>query len=438
MKSKIFIIIGREFKERVAKKSFIITTLLMPVLMVVFSVLPVLIATFSTPSDRTIAVADESGVIVPALLSAKIDHMTFIPVSQADLVLKDDKYDAVLTIQKDVVESPKNSVKLYQREAGSMEAERILSEVIKNKVEDIRLAQYDIDNLDKILADVKADVSIQTIKIDDNGEGKTTSTTFSFFLGLAMAFLLYMILLMYGQMVMSSIIEEKSNRVLELVVTSVKPIQLMLGKILGMGLVAVTQIVIWGVLMCAVSAFLLPLILPESLGSQVEMFQSGALDPSAASVDLDLLQAISVLGSVGFILKIFGYIILFLIGGFLFYASIFAAIGSSVDSDQEASQLVSFATIPIIIGLIGGIAAAEDPSGQLAIWLSMIPFTSPMVMMIRIPFEVPGWQIAVSLVVLYASFVGMAWIAAKIYRIGIFMHGKKPTIKDLYRWSTYK
>lgn len=253
-----------------------------------------------------------------------------------------------------------------------------------------------------------------------------------------MAFILYMFLLMYGQMVMTSIIEEKNNRVLELVVTSVKPMQLMLGKILGVGLVAVVQVVIWGVLLCLISAFVVPAILPESITQQVDMLNAGTLDAAAATTDIDLLQAISVLGSVWFIAKLFGYILLFLVGGFLFYASIFAAIGSAVDNIQDASQLQSFAVLPIIVGLIIGMAAAADPNTPLAFWSSVIPFTSPMVMLIRIPFDIPGWEIWVSVAALYLSFVLMAWFAAKIYRVGIFMHGKKPSLKDLIRWANYK
>ena len=289
-----------------------------------------------------------------------------------------------------------------------------------------------------ILNDINSNISLQTIRLDESGNGENTSSMLSYLLGIAMAFVLYMFLLMYGQMVMTSIIEEKNNRVLELVVTSIKPMQLMLGKILGVGLVAVTQIVIWGVLTCLMSAFLLPALLPETVSSQVEMFNAGNLDMATATVDTDLIQAISILGSVAYIAKIFAFMLLFLVGGFLFYASIFAAIGSAVDSVQDASQLVSFATIPIIIGLIGGMAVAQDPSGTLGFWLSIIPFTSPMVMLIRIPFEIPAWEIWISVALLYASFIFMAWLAAKIYRIGIFMHGKKPSIKDLYRWSTYK
>lgn len=438
MSSKINIIIAREFTERVAKKSFIITTLLMPVIMVLLMAAPALIAIFSTPTERTIAVADKSGIIMPALLADKLEHVNFVAVNNADSVITDEKYDAVLSIEKDIIENKYSPVRLYLHNAGSMELEARLSKTINESIESNRLKQYNIDNLNQILQDIDSNISLQTIRLDESGNGENTSSMLSYLLGIAMAFVLYMFLLMYGQMVMTSIIEEKNNRVLELVVTSVKPMQLMLGKILGVGLVAVTQIVIWGVLTCLMSAFVLPALLPETISSQVEMLNAGSLDMNQATIDTDLLQAISILGSVAYIAKIFIFMLLFLIGGFLFYASIFAAIGSAVDSVQDASQLVSFATVPIIIGLIGGMAAAQDPSGPLGFWLSVIPFTSPMVMLIRIPFDIPAWEIWMSIGLLYVSFIFMAWLAAKIYRIGIFMHGKKPTIKDLYRWSTYK
>lgn len=243
---------------------------------------------------------------------------------------------------------------------------------------------------------------------------------------------------MYGQLVMTSIIEEKNNRVLELVVSSVKPFHLMLGKIFGVGLVAVVQIVIWGVLLCTMSAFLLPALLPSGVSEQVAMFNAGTLATGTGTLDPELLSAISILSSVGYIAKLFGYILIFLIGGFLFYASIFAAIGSAVDNIQDASQLTSFAVIPIVIGIIIGMPAGEDPNSALAFWSSIIPFTSPMVMLMRIPFGIPAWETWLSIGLLYISFVVMVWIAAKIYRIGIFMYGKKPTIRDLIRWAKYK
>ncbi len=438
MSSKINIIIAREFTERVAKKSFIITTLLMPIIMVAFMAAPALIAAFSTPSERTIAVADKSELIWPALTAEKPEHVSFVKVANADSVITNQKYDAVLEINEDIVSNKKSTVRLYMHDAGSMELESKISSIINDAIESKRLKDYNIENLDVILNDINSNISLQTIRLDESGNGENTSSMLSYLLGIAMAFVLYMFLLMYGQMVMTSIIEEKNNRVLELVVTSIKPMQLMLGKILGVGLVAVTQIVIWGVLTCLMPAFLPPALLPETVSSQVEMFNAGNLDMATATVDTDLIQAISILGSVAYIAKIFAFMLLFLVGGFLFYASIFAAIGSAVDSVQDASQLVSFATIPIIIGLIGGMAVAQDPSGTLGFWLSIIPFTSPMVMLIRIPFEIPAWEIWISVALLYASFIFMAWLAAKIYRIGIFMHGKKPSIKDLYRWSTYK
>lgn len=297
---------------------------------------------------------------------------------------------------------------------------------------------YDINNLQQILDETNVEVSLQTIRVDETGAGEATSSALSFGIGMFMTFLLYMFLLMYGQLVMTSIIEEKNNRVLELVVSSVKPIHLMLGKIFGVGLVAVVQIVIWGALLCAMSAFLLPLLIPAEVGQQVAMFDTGSLSAGTDTLDPDLLNAISLFSSVGYIAKLFGFILIFLIGGFLFYASIFAAIGSAVDNVQDASQLTSFAILPIIVGLIVGMTAGSDPNSTLAFWTSVIPFTSPMVMLMRVPFGIPSWEIWLALGLLYLSFLGMVWIAAKIYRIGIFMYGKKPSLRDLIRWARYK
>ncbi len=439
MSNKIGIIISREFRERVAKKSFLITTILMPLLMVGLMVTPALIAAFSTPTERVIAVDDPTGFVFKALQDADMEYAKFVKVgSDTDSVLGSKDYDAVLSISPNIVQNPTGAVTLFLHDAGSMEMEMAITNIIKQAVEEQRLKSYDIENLAQILDEIQADVNLRTIRVDESGEGENTSSALSYFTGIFMTFVLYMFLLIYGQMVMTSIIEEKNNRVLELVVSSVKPMQLMLGKILGVGLVAVLQVVIWGVLLCLISAFVIPAILPESIAQQVEMLNSGSFDAAAATADIDLLQALSVIGSVWFIAKLFFYILLFLVGGFLFYASIFAAIGSAVDNIQDASQLQSFATIPIIIGLVVGMAAATDPNTPLAFWTSIIPFTSPMVMLIRIPFDIPGWQIWVSVAALYISFVVMAWFAAKIYRVGIFMHGKKPSFKDLIRWANYK
>lgn len=440
MKSNLNIIISREFKERVAKKSFIITTLLAPLLMVAMMAGPAIIMEFSSPSDKTIAVIDRSGIIYPELLkeSRNLDYLkvvkTDVPVDSA---LKVEDYDGVFVVGRDIVTNPENAT-LYTHESGSIDMESTFNSVISQTVEDQRLMKYNIADLDEILDEVKVDSAIKTIRITDDGDEKDVSSTVSFFLGIVMTFILYMFLIMYGQMVMTSIIEEKNNRVLELIVSSVKPTQLMMGKIIGVGLVAIFQIAIWAVIVCVMSGIIMPVILPEEVMSEVSMFNAGTFNASTAGNDPDMIKAIAMMTSVGYIAKLFLYMALFLIGGFLFYASIFAAIGSSVDNVQDASQLQTFALMPILLAIIFSMSVGSDPNSTLAVWLSMIPFTSPMVMLARIPFDIATWQIWVSLAILFVSFVFMAWFAGKIYRVGIFMYGKKPSIKDLIRWARYK
>lgn len=439
MSSNIGIIIAREFNERVGKKSFVITTLLMPVLMLLLMAAPAAIMMLSTPDDTDIAVVDQSGIMMPELAAraADLDFVTLTATDQPlDSVIADDRYDAVIFIGQDIVENPSNAA-LYNRDAGSMEVEMLASNAIKKVVEDERLKAYSIENLSKILDEVNVDVHLSTLRIDESGNQESFSSGVSYGMGMVMTFVLYMFLLLYGQMVMTSIIEEKNNRVLELVVSSVKPMQLMMGKIIGVGLVAVVQVVIWGVLLCLMSAFLLPAILPADLSAQVAMASAGDMDLSS-SFDPDMINALATFTSVGYIATMMGYMLMFLVGGFLFYASIFAAIGSAVDNIQDASQLQTFAVLPIILALVFSLAVVSDPNGTMSVWMSMIPFTSPMVMLARIPFGIPAWQIWVSAAILFASFVAMAWIAGKIYRIGIFMYGKKPSIADLVRWARYK
>lgn len=439
--SNLNIIIGREFKERVGKKSFIITTILMPIVMIAIMAAPTLIMMFNTPSKSHIVVEDRSGIILPALVleAQGSEYLEIIPSSEpVDSLMINEKYDGVLVIGEDIVNNPNNATLYTHEQSGNIEVEKDVTHVIEKAVSDARLKAYNIENIDQIVKDSQVSVFLKTVRVLDDGSEKDTSSGVSMMLGLVMDFILYMFLLMYGQMVMTSIIEEKNNRVLELIVTSVRPVQLMMGKIIGVGLVAVLQIVIWAVLVCSFVGFVMPMLIPADVASQVAMANAGTFDASTATIDPDMIQALSMFSSIGFIAKMFLYMALYLIGGFLFYAAIFAAIGSAVDNVQDASQLTTFATMPIILGIVFSMVVINDPNGQLAFWLSMIPFTSPMVMMMRVPFEIPDWQIWVSLVVLFASFAFMAWVAGKIYRVGIFMYGKKPTIKDLIRWARYK
>ena len=437
MANNTLIVIRREFLERVKKKSFIITTLIMPLVMLALMVTPVLISMYATGDAKKVMVIDRSQVLAPGLTDSETITFTDMPASEGDdywkHALDNEEVDAVLIIPADIVDRAAG-VKLYTAGASSMNLEMEITSRLNSLIENQRIQNYGYKDLRQIIDAVHSDISLQSITYDGDDE-KASSTTLSYILGIALTMMLYMCLLIYGQMVMTSIIEEKGNRVLELVVSSVKPTQLMLGKICGIGLVAVTQIIIWGVLIAAMSAFLLPALLPADVAAQVTAINAGG---AAGGEDIGIIQAISVLGNVGYIIRLFGLLLLFLIGGFMLYSAIYAAIGSAVDNIQDAGQLQSIIVVPIIFGIIFGMMAASDPTSSLSLWTSMIPFTSPMVMMARIPFGIPMWQIAVSLVILYLSFFCTVWLAGKIYRVGIFMYGKKPTLKELVRWMRYK
>ena len=438
MNSKIGIIIAREFLQRVTKKSFIITTILFPVLMIGLMIAPALIMAFSTTETKEIYVIDHSGIVAQNLKSS--DEVSFVIADEGapDTLRTHGNSYGVLFIGNNIVEKPGN-VQLYIGEASSMAVERTITSQMEEIIKDEKLKRYNIENITEILRNVETTVTLQTFRTDsDNEESTSSSSMVSYAIGTLLSLVLYMFLLMYGQMVMTSIIEEKNNRVLEVMVSSVKPTQLMVGKILGIGSVAVTQIAIWGVLISSAVGILLPMLLPADIMAQATALNAGTLDSSASNVDADLLGVIAAAGNVAYIVKLFALMAAFLLGGFLFYASMFAAIGSAVDNIQDASQLQTAAIMPIIIALVISMSVATDPNSPLAFWTSLVPFTSPMIMMMRIPFGIATWEIALSLGILYISIIGMIWIAAKIYRVGIFMYGKKPSLKELIRWINYK
>lgn len=433
--NKTGIIIAREFNERVRKKSFIITTVLMPVLMIALMAAPTLMMIFAKGETKTLLVVDDSGVIASQLTGD--DDVVFETSTLApdEARARTDRF-GVLWIGGDIVDNP-SSAKLYTNSSSSMSLESSISSQMEKIIERERLKRYDIDNLEQIMRDVKASVTLSTYRNDLAAEGEekeATSSGTAYMMGIFLGMMLYMFLLIYGSMVMTSVIEEKGSRVLDVLVSSVSPFQLMMGKILGVAAVAVTQIAIWAVLVCGVGAVVLPAIMPDDVMRSVEAVQSGAMTSAEAGIDADMLSAVSLATDPVRIVMMFVWLLLFLTGGFLFYSAMFAAVGSSVDSIQDAQQLQTPVTIPIILAIILAMSVFNDPNSSLAFWASMIPFTSPVVMMARIPFDIATWQIALSLAVLYASVAGMAWAAGKIYRVGIFMHGKKPTFKELLSW----
>ena len=438
--SNVSIIIQREFNERVRKKSFIITTILMPVLMIVLMIAPALIMEYSRGEQKTIAVIDDSGLVAPQLQSN--EELRFEPTDLSTEEARRSLTDrfGVLYIGSDILENPSN-VKLYANASSSLSIESNITGQIEDILEAEKLKAYHIDNLQQILDEVKTTVTLQTFRNDKSqeAESQAQSSTVATAAGYILGFVLYMFLLIYGSMVMQSVIEEKNNRVLEVVVSSVRPFDLMLGKILGVALVAVVQVLIWGVLIFAVGAIVLPQLMPAEMMAGVQAMQQGMPDAAAmGDMDPEMLQAVAAVTDTGYILKIFVCLLLFVFGGYLLYSAMFAAVGSAVDNVQDASQLQMPVTLPIILALLMMLAVIKDPNSSLAFWFSIIPFTSPVVMMARLPFDVPTWQIIVSVVILYLSFAGMVWMAAKIYRIGIFMHGRKPSYKDLYKWLRMK
>lgn len=421
MANSLGLVIQREYFERVKRKSFIVSTILVPIIMIALMMAPALFMILSTPESKTILVVDNTGVVAGRLQGN--DEVKFVAASESvDSLRARESTEAILVIGSNAVNDPSKGITLMSRESVAMMTDAFITSQLKSAIEDVRLEKYNISDIKQILEDVEADVSLSTIRMDDDRDTETSSE-FSYFLSLAMDMLLYMFILIYGQMVMTSIIEEKNNRVLEIVVSSVKPFQLMFGKIAGVGLVAVTQILIWAVLLGAASVIVAPMIATEA---------------AASSMPPEVTGAIAQFTEPSFLAQLLICTLLFFIGGFLFYASMYAAIGSAVSNIQDASQLSSIASMPVIIGIVGSMAILSDPGSSLGFWMSVIPFTSPMAMMARLPYGVPTWEIVLSLLLLYASFMFMIWLCGKIYRVGIFMYGKKPTLMEIIRWAKYK
>lgn len=443
--NKIGIIIGREFNERVRKKSFIITTLLTPLLMIGLMVAPMLLTQYTGSEQKCIAVVDDSKLIGQHLQSN--DEILF---EQTPLTIElarieySDRF-AILHIGKSIMENP-GDVRLYTNSTASITLEMNIASQLESVIEEIKLQRLNIEDLPSILASIKTNINLQSYSngtpADSDSESNTgekaNSSIVATVVAYVLSFMLYMFILIYGVMVMQSVIEEKNSRVLEVMVSTVRPLDMMLGKILGVASVALLQIAIWIALIIGVGYFVMPELIPDEMSMAVAMLQQGASPESLGTdTDMGLLQAIATLTDMGYLMKIIGSLLVFMVGGFLLYAALFAAIGSAVDNPQDAQQLQTPVTIPIILSLFVMLSVINDPTSELAFWFSMIPLTSPIVMMARIPYDIPGWEIALSLGILVATFVVVVWGAGKIYRIGILMHGKKPSIKELWKWMKY-
>ena len=426
---KIYLIVAREFTERARKKSFIVTTLLMPIFMIGMMVAPSLMMLYGGSEQKQVVVIDRSGIVGHRLESSQ--EVVFSTQNNLDKEEACQTYNAdsgifgILYISEDVSQS--GQVQFITNSSSSLMLEELISSQIKSIIEQEKLKErYNIDNLDQMLQDVDTPIMLNTFENNGTGneeEMESTSSGINYILGIVLGMMLYMMIILYGQMVLTSVVEEKSSRVIDVMVTSCTPFQLMMGKILGIASVALTQIAIWAVLIIAASKFLIPSLFSANI---------------AATSDAMLQGVVGTLGDTGYMAQLLAYLVLFILGGFLLYASLYAASGSAVDSVQDGQQFNSIIMMPIILAIIVMMSVFNDPNSPIAFWASMIPFTSPIVMIARIPFGIPTWEIVVSLVVLYLSFVLTTWLAAKIYRIGIFMHGKRPSWRELGEWLKIK
>ena len=414
--------------ERVRKKSFVIATLLTPILTVGLMVAPTLFMFYGTSDQKQVVVVDRSGLVADKLTPTS--EVMFVNQSHlskreaCSIYGEESGMFGVLYIGSDVEQ--RDSVQLITNASSSVMIEDVIRQQLNSIVEREKLRAHNIENLDEILASVATNIELATYENDGTGEEasmESTSSGISYALGLILGMMLYMLLILYGQMVLTSVVEEKSNRVIDVMVTSSTPFQIMMGKILGIALVAVTQIAIWALLVIAASKFMVPALFGDNI---------------AATNDMMLASIMGTLTDTGYLAMLFGCLLLFVVGGFLLYAALYAAAGSAVDSVQEGQQYNTIIMMPIILSIFVMMSVFNDPNSPLAFWASMIPFTSPIVMIARIPFGIPIWEVVVSLIVLYITFIVVTWLAARIFRIGIFMHGKRPSWHELWQWVRMK
>jgi ABC-2 type transport system permease protein len=451
--NKISVIIKREYVTRVRKKSFIIMTLLAPLMMAALFIVPALVMTNQDKEFKKIAIIEENSDlfknVIPNTKDAEFVYLQNTKVEDLKKSFEQAGYYGILWISPELIHTP-NAIQLFSKKQPPIGLLDHISSSLEKEIERQKLLTYKIDNLDEIMKNINTKVSIQTIKIDDSGAEKKTSTGISMALAYIGGFLMYMLVFIFGAQVMRGVIEEKTSRVVEVIISSVKPVQLMMGKIIGIAFVGLTQFVIWMMLTIGLVGVIKTTIVPkDSLKEITQNMPQNLMSTNTPQVSVNSeATSVSSRFSPEFT-KVFssalnqpwGLIIIcfifYFVTGYLLYASVFAAIGSAVDNETETQQFMLPVTIPIILSLFVAMGTMQNPESSLSFWCSMIPLSSPIVMMARIPFGVPYWQIAVSMFIMLISFMAFVWMAAKIYRTGILMYGKKTSWKEMWKWLRY-
>ena len=433
--SKIFIIIQREFLTRIQKKSFILLTILMPFIIAAVAVAPLLLASIKDDTQHTVMLVDKTLKYAPLFEDNESYHFVTAPEVLPEFRDEDSPVKAVILISDDLVENP-NALKMYSSEEVPADLQRLTEDILSEKVRADKLASYNVEGLEEIIASAEVNISAQTVKWTDDGGETSSNSGVALGVGFLFTFLIYMFVMSYGGMVMQGVMEEKTNRIMEIIVSSVKPFQLMMGKIIGIALVGFVQIAIWGVMLTAiltVVSFIMgtPEVAtpPTMMGGDAAM-QTVVAEAQAGNPITEILGALP-------IVELLIMFVLYFIGGYLLYASFFAAVGASINAQEDSSQFMMPVILIMIFGLYAALYGAENPDGPLAFYASIFPLTSPIVMMVRIPFGVPLWQEFLSLALLYATAIFIVWMSGRIYRVGILMYGKKPTVKEILKWIRY-
>lgn len=443
--NKITTIIQREYLSRVKKKSFIVMTILGPILMAALIIAPVVISQLSD-RPQEVAIVDDSDLFWDQFSNTGNTVFTHLPVNvdQAIALMHAGKFDAVLHIPEIAFEAP-SSLRLFSEKATSMNTRLYIENVLKHEFESLKLSAAGIDK--EILRAIETPVNIHAIRIKKDGMEQTDYPEVSMGLGMVAGLLIYIFIFLFGSQVLRGVMEEKTSRIVEIIVSSVKPFQLMMGKIIGVGLVGLTQFLIWIVLTFSIVGTVraaAPEFFSFTPDEQVYITGSQMLNPQELQQQMESVQQSNTpageimegLAAINFPVMILSFIFFFL-GGYLLYSALFAAIGAAVDSEADTQQFMMPVTIPLLFSFIMAQMIMNNPSGPVAFWLSVIPLTSPVIMMVRIPFGVPFAEVALSAAMLILGFVLATWMAAKIYRTGILMYGKKVTYAELWKWIRY-
>ena len=448
---KTSIILQREYLTRVKKRSFIIMTLLAPLLMAGVMIGYMYMIFADDTEEKKIGIVDETMLVYESISNSdylKFELLPEVNMEQAKELYNQGDFYAILFIPGNIMSS--NKVQVYSKKQPSQSVTMYISNSIKTYLEDKKIIDEGITR--ETLKGLKVNLNLDTIKWTEEGEEVKSSTGIAMAVGYLAGFLIYMFIFMYGVQVMRGVIEEKTNRIIEVVVSSVKPFQLMMGKIIGIALVGLTQFIAWIVLVALFTSVGFNLIAPEYQAEKITQQEEvkSILDEStnsgvpASTMDVSSVQNNNkyvqfireATGTINIPTMVLSFLFYFL-AGYLLYSSLFAAIGSAVDAETDTQQFMMPITIPLLLGLIVMMNAIQNPDGNMAFWFSMIPFTSPIVMIARIPFGVPYWEVGLSMGILVLTFLGTTWLAGKIYRTGILMYGKKVSYKEIWKWLKY-